>query len=308
MMPDGRSLITSIITQQNTVWIHDLHGDRPLSTEGYAAFVRPRFSRDGKMLYYVMRHASPESSAELWRADLVSGKSEVMVPGVSVSDFDISPDEKQVVFSTHPAERPSQLWIAPLDHSAPPRMISSTGEVRPHFGPNNQVLFRFTEGSAYYVGTMNLDGTDRRKALPLQILTFNDISPDRQMLLITTESTGTPNRAPVVVAVSLENGRTRALCRSDCTEAWSSDGRYFYGEIAPASLTDPDGKTAALPVPYGRTFPAFPPEAVTELAAWTKVPGSKLVERAGIAPGPNPATYAYIKPSFHANLYRIPLR
>ncbi|HWB86930.1 MAG TPA: protein kinase [Bryobacteraceae bacterium] len=307
MPPDGRSLITSVFTQQNTVWIHDIHGDRPLSTEGYAEFVPPRFSRDGRMLYYVMRHDSPESTAELWRTELASGKSEVMVPGISVSDYDISTDEKQVVFSTHTAGRPSQLWIAPLDRSAPPRMISSTGEVRPYFGPNKQVLFRFAEGSAYYLGTMNLDGTGRRKALPLQILQFDGISPDRQMLLVTMELTGAPNRPPVTVAVSLENGRIQALSRSDAREAWSPDGRYFYVEIQPPSREDPAGKTVAIPVPYGRTLPLFPSEAVADLPAWTKAPGSKLVERAGIAPGPGPATYAYIKPALHANLFRIPL-
>ncbi len=308
MLPDGRSLITSVFTQQNTVWIHDLHGDRPLFTEGYAEFVRPRFSRDGKMLYYVMRHNSPESPAELWRTELASGKSEVIVPGISVSDYDISTDEKLVVLSTHPADKPSQLWIAPVDRGAPPRMISSTGEVRPYFGPNNQVLFRFTEGSAYYVGTMNLDGTGRRKALPLQILQFDDISPDRHVLLVATELTGSPNRLPAGVAVSLEDAHTEVLSRTDWKKAWSSDGRYFYVEIKPSSRQDPAGKTVAIPVPYGRTFPVVPPEAVADLAAWAKAPGSKLIERAGIAPGPTPATYAYIKPSTHANLFRIPLR
>jgi len=35
--PDGRSLITSIFTQQSSVWLHDSTGDHAVSTEGYAA-------------------------------------------------------------------------------------------------------------------------------------------------------------------------------------------------------------------------------------------------------------------------------
>jgi Tol biopolymer transport system component len=109
MAPDGRSLITSIFTQQNVVWIHDVHGDRALATEGYADFAPPVFSADGKRLYYLLHRDSPESPAELWRADLATGKSEVVIPGISMHEYDISPDEKDVVYSTDPAGQPSQI-------------------------------------------------------------------------------------------------------------------------------------------------------------------------------------------------------
>ena len=66
MAPDGRSLITSISTQQSAVWIHDSHGDHAVSTEGYAAYRDdgwpPSFSSDGKHLYYLLRRDSPESA------------------------------------------------------------------------------------------------------------------------------------------------------------------------------------------------------------------------------------------------------
>jgi len=98
--PDGRSLITSIFSKQNAVWIHDSAGDHALSTEGYADAAPLRFSADGKRVYYLLRRESPESPSELWRADVDSGKSEVVVPGLSMREFDISRDEKEVVFST----------------------------------------------------------------------------------------------------------------------------------------------------------------------------------------------------------------
>jgi Tol biopolymer transport system component len=148
MAPDGRSLITSISTQQNVVWIHDSRGDRALSTEGYADFTPPVFTADGKRLYYLLRRDSPESPAELWRADPASGKSQVVMPGVSMHDYDISPDEKDVVYSKQPPGQPSQIWIAPLDRSSPPRRIAANGEGIPRFGPNHQIIFRLSDGKA----------------------------------------------------------------------------------------------------------------------------------------------------------------
>ncbi len=83
LAPNGQSFITSVLTRQNAVWVHDSGADRAISTEGYADLATPVFSRDGKRLYYLIRRASPESPAELWRADLDSGASALVVPGVS---------------------------------------------------------------------------------------------------------------------------------------------------------------------------------------------------------------------------------
>jgi hypothetical protein len=67
-------------------------------------------------------------------------------------------------------------------------------------------------------------------------------------------------------------------------------------------------RTAAIPIRPGQSLPAIPPAAVDDSTAWAKVPGVKIVEHDNISPGPDPSTYAYIKASAHANLFRIPLR
>ena len=150
----------------------------PYRAKGTQKAVPPVFSRDGARLYYLLRRNSLESPAELWRADLAAGKSEIVLPGVSISAYNISSDEKEVVFSTQPAGQPSQIWIAPLDRGAPPRRIAANGESLPYFGPHNEIVFRLTDGQAYYVGAMAADGTGRRKALPGRILNFDNVSPD----------------------------------------------------------------------------------------------------------------------------------
>ncbi|HTS51142.1 MAG TPA: protein kinase [Bryobacteraceae bacterium] len=307
--PDGRSLITSIITLQRAVWIHDARGDRALSSEGYAVERPPVFSRDGKRLYYLLRHDSPNSPAELCRADLDSGRTEVLFPGVSISEYDISDDEKDVVFATQPAGRPSQLWIAPLDRTSPPRRISASGEANPYFGPNGDVLFRLTENNAFYLGAMTRDGARRRKVLPLRFMSFGRLSPDRRFIAAGAALSGDPYlKEPGQVFVALDGSAATRFCDNACTAVWSPDGRYFYIEVIPASRENPTGRTLAIPIPPGESLPPIPPAAVHNLAEWAKVPGVKIVDHNDIAPSSNPSTYAYIQSSVHANLFRIPLR
>jgi eukaryotic-like serine/threonine-protein kinase len=305
MAGDGRSLITSIFTRQNVVWIHDTGGDRALSTEGYADVAPPVFSSDGKRLYYLQHRDSPESPAELVRADLASGKTEVVIPGVSMHEYDISPDEKDVVYSTVPPGQPSEIWIVPLDRSAPPRRIAANGESVPQFGPNNEVLFRLTDGKAYYLAAMSRDGSGRRKVFPDPTIDINGVSPDRRLISL---AVGNTSAVPVGVVYSLDGHSAQQICDFPCPVAWSPDGRYVYIEIVSASRENPLGRTAAIPVPPGKSLPPIPPAAVHDPAEWAKVPGVKIVEHDNISPGPNPSTYAYIKPSVHANLFRIPLR
>src|SRR5262249_41376630 len=89
--PDGRSLITSLGMRQSAIWIHDARGERPLSSEGdvrhpstsHLSGSIPKFSRDGKSLFY-LRSESPSDPAELWRADPASDQSAPVLRGVSI--------------------------------------------------------------------------------------------------------------------------------------------------------------------------------------------------------------------------------
>jgi DNA-binding winged helix-turn-helix (wHTH) protein/Tol biopolymer transport system component len=305
--PDGRSLITSVSTQQNAIWIHDAGGDRALSTEGYADDARPPwFSSDGKRLYYLLRHGSPESPNELWRADLNSGSSEAVMPGVSMREYDISSDETEVVFTTQPAGQASQLWIASLNRSAPPRMIGATGEVQPHFGPDGQVLFRLADGNAFYLAKMGHDGSGRAKIFPSPILDLHGVSPDgRFAILGLPYRPDNPSRGHDI-AFPLEGGPTRNLC-DGCPISWSPDGKYLCLGVAPPSQANPAGQTLVIPVSPGETFPRWPAQGIQSLTDGLAIPGTRVVNQSNIGPGLG-STYAYVKPTVHANLFRIPLR
>ena len=109
--PDGHSLVTSAGIQESTVWVHDAQGDRQISGEGFASvpglgfrrgcYIHSAFSPDGKRAVLPGAEASFPSvqiSGELWMTDLDSGRTEAVLPGVSMSDFAIAPDGELVAF------------------------------------------------------------------------------------------------------------------------------------------------------------------------------------------------------------------
>jgi hypothetical protein len=181
---------------------------------------------------------------ELWRAYLDSGRSEAVVSGFSIHEYDISSDENEVVFSTQPAGQASQLWLAPLDRSAPPRRIAATGEDVPHFGPNGQVRFRLTDGKAHYLAQMGRDGAGRTKVVPFPIIKTVAISPDRRFVILFARALESkiPN-AVDTMAIPIAGGPARRICH-DCEATWSPNGKYFYVRIAPPSRTGSHGQDA----------------------------------------------------------------
>jgi DNA-binding winged helix-turn-helix (wHTH) protein/Tol biopolymer transport system component len=296
MAPDGHSLITSIGLRESAIWMHDKQGDRALSSEGYVLPSSAKFSSDGKLLYYLMRYDLSASSSGLWRRDLESAKTEAILPGMSMLAYDVSSDGKAVVFSTQPPGKASQLWLAPLDGSSPPRQLSSTGEGAPHFGPDGQVLFQFSDGKANYIGRINKDGTGRSKSLPDPVLALLGISPDRRWLI--TDSSA------AILATSIRGGSPRRICMGWCSAAWAPDGKFLYIGLPPNSGL-PSAKTLAIPVPAGEMLPRLPSSGIRGAEDAKAIRGTRLLDGWFIAPGPDPSTFAYVKTTMHRNLYRI---
>jgi hypothetical protein len=95
--PDGRSLLTSLGREQSTIWLHAAGSERVLTTENYAS--SPWLSPDADRVYFLAARSSAEPS-ELWRLEVASGRKQSLLAGFAVSGYDISPDERQVVFTT----------------------------------------------------------------------------------------------------------------------------------------------------------------------------------------------------------------
>lgn len=311
MAPDGRSLITSIGLEQSSLWIHDSRGEHALSSEGYVSYdveSNPSFSSNGKHLYYLLRQRSPDSPSELWRTDLLSGENALVLPGISMREYDVSNDEEQVVFRTQRSGEQSKLWIARLDRSSAPRCIASLGMAAPRFGPNKEVLFRFTDGHSNYLAKMNADGSGRAKVVPYPIITLETISPDRRWAIAITRATTNADEPRALipeVAVPTLGGQARAICPGPCAVTWSPDKKWLYVTVVPASRTD-TGKTVALPILPGQSLPNLPAGGIGSVEEALALPGARLIERGGIIPGLDLETYAYVKTIVHRNLFRIP--
>jgi serine/threonine protein kinase len=110
MAPDGKSFITSVGSQDTTVWIHDKNGDHQISSEGNAR--EPSFSSDGNGLYFLMINGQSHLS-ELWMKDLSSGKMDRVLPGYSMDSYSVSRDGKQVAFTANDAAYGRENWSCP---------------------------------------------------------------------------------------------------------------------------------------------------------------------------------------------------
>jgi len=306
---DGHSVITSIGTTESSIWIHDGSGERSMSSEGtvVAGFAPPSFARDGKTLYYLLWHQPAGSDAMLWRMMVDSGKSELVFPGVAMTSYDVSPDGKQVVYSTAVRGEKSQLWLAPMDRSSSPKKISAAGEMSPRFGPHGEILFQVTEGSFIYLEEMNQDGSGRKKVVPYPIIEIAGISPGRKWLTAVVPLAEGKAMVPMTMAIPLDGGSPQRLCASYCgSPRWSSSGRFLFIPVESGSETNA-GRSLAIPVGPGESLPQFPPGGIEPGAQPSVIPGSQSVDRDELVPGEDLTHFAYVKTTAHRNLYRVTL-
>jgi DNA-binding winged helix-turn-helix (wHTH) protein/Tol biopolymer transport system component len=300
--PDGRSLITSIGMQQSAIWIHDARGDRSISSHGDVAYPEARsglkltypiFSQDGKSLFYLSSE-SPGQPQELWRADLATDESARVLPGVSMLEFDISDDGKEVVYSVQAAGKPSQIWLARLDRSSPPHPVSDSDEDFPHFGPDGHILYRSFDGTNYYFEQMNRDGSGRSKVSAYAVGNGISISTDRRWLT----AVGTmPDGMGGTYAIPISGGNPQRIC-SGCFVLWAPGGKFLYVSVPNAH------KTRVFSLGSGEMLPRLP--RMGEAENLTLFPGTRLID-GYICPGPDPSVYAYVKTTMHRNLFRIHL-
>jgi eukaryotic-like serine/threonine-protein kinase len=300
MAPDGRSFITAVGLTQSSVWLHDGGGDRQVSLEGYA--FSPKFTPDGKRLLYQVRKGA---ASELWVAELDSGRSEPLLPGLAVAlegtggaegAYDISPDGRQVVMASADSGGKSRLWLAPLDRHSPPRQIPNIEGGRPVFGATGEVFFHSVEGTSAFLYRVREDGGGLRKAFDSSIVGIPGVSPDRNWLALASGGRLVIFRvdggAPLQTRIS---GRT--LVR------WSGDGKHLFWHNP---LTSRD-KTYVFPLTPGRPLPESFIDGLPSDQDIVKLPEVRVIESKDVAPGRTADTYAFTRESVQRNLYRIPV-
>ncbi len=304
--PDGQSLVTSVGVNRSSIWIRDAGGERTFSGEGFT--FAPAFSRDAKRVYFLARQTS-SSPAELWSRDLTAaGAADRILPGFAIADFDISPDETAVAFTTRPAGGESQVWIASLDRrSAPRRVIDGADGVS--FAPGGELVVRALGQRSNHLERVTRDGNGRTRIGDFVILNKNRRSPDGAWV-VAFMTRGTAAGGSYTAAIPVSGGAPVTICSQWCGSGWSADGRFFYvttqggsGALGQSSI----GRTLVIPVPPGRPLPDFPKDGVPLDSAWTGPPGTQVIDRANLALATDPSTFVFVKSDVQRNLFRIPL-
>ncbi len=311
--PDGRSLITAVGTRQSSVWLHDPSGERQISTEGFA--YRPSLSPDGTRVFYLLSRGVRESFTvgDLWAADISSGRTERVLPDLSIRQYHLSPDGKLVVFDAFDAQGRSRLWVAPLDKRSPPRQLTPADgpeEQRAFFGPSGKIYFLRREG-VEGVHRMAPDGSSRERLLTDRVTWLTNISPDEKWAIVWTALPNDPTN-PVTAAYPLAGGDPTVLCycgtgpifQESPMVAWTGDGKSMVIRIAAMGPS----RSVALPLRPGHALPTLPAGRIPTPRDLAALPGATVLPEVSIAPGRDISTYVFARTAAQRNLFRIPLR
>ena len=292
--PDGRSLITSVGRQSHSLWWRDATGDRPLSPEGFATI--PRLSRDGRLLYFLLQRA-PSPHPGLAVLELSSGRTEVLLPDVWVTQFELSPSGRTVAYSSTTTGGAQEIWVAAVDRSsAPRRLVESADTV--FFLDEETVVVRALEGRANFVDRVRLDGTARARVDPAPVLQLGGVTPDGRWVLI--HRGGDARGLALTTAISIDGATSRAVCAALCFGTWTPDARHLFLRFTT------QGRTLVVPVPPGKMFPDAASGA-DPLLAWEQLPGARWLNGSQFAPV-DASTYVFAKREDLRNLFRIPIR
>ncbi len=305
--PDGTSLITAVGLRKRPIWFHDVAGDQQVSREGYA--FRPLFYAAGRKVLYRSSNGyqGMTTPSEIWAADLDSGHTEAVLPGVQVIGYDLSRDGRLLVCALDSGGKP-HLWLAPLDRRSPPRQIGSGEAMQAFFGPPGVIFFVASEGTGKYLFEIREDGTGLRKVSKEQMLELQAVSPDGQWVSGWRSTTG-GEAGTVIAAYPTDGGVPIPICGPPCTLKWAPDGKYLYLS-KPQGFTSAGavGRTYVLPTRRASMFPDLPAAGFRSEAEIAAAPGVHVIEAADVDPSATPNVYVFSRETTQRNLYRIPLR
>jgi DNA-binding winged helix-turn-helix (wHTH) protein/Tol biopolymer transport system component len=305
---DGKAIVTGMGLYESSLWIHDERGDRSLSSEGEIVngFSAPVFAANDSLLYYLTQAHATDAGPELWRMSLATGSSEPVLPGIRMAAFDISPDGNQLLYSSVTRDGSYQLWVSPIDRSAPARQIGNGNERWPHFGPAGEIIYLAVEANDNYLERMTPDGRGRAKVIAYPIHEMQSISPGRTWLAAVVDYPEGAGSAPWSMAIPLKGGEPRRLCKTYCYALWASSGKFLYIPVEAATHST-TGRSLAIPLGPGESLPALPAQGIPPQADASLLRGAQTVERSNFIGGKDPAHYAYVNTAVHRNIYRVAL-
>jgi eukaryotic-like serine/threonine-protein kinase len=298
--PDGRSLITAIGQRQSAIWVHDDNGERPLSSEGLA--FDPRLSADGRRVYFLLQPTAGAVTSELRSIDLVTGQERRLLEGIvrehdiHKPQYDISPDEQEVVYSARNAKGEFEVWLARLDRRIAPRLIARRAAF-PSFGRRDDLFFVALEERSSTLVRTRKDGSERQAiAHHGPVINRAGVSPDGNWVIAFVSAK--ENGPSATLALPVGGGSAREICNRLCWPRWAPDGRSVYVNVYDLA------QTLVIPLAPGQMLPDV---SVDVAGGSPTIPGMHAIPHMIVAPGPSARSYVFERADVQRNLYRVPL-
>jgi eukaryotic-like serine/threonine-protein kinase len=320
---DGRSLVTSAGVRHNAIWLLENEQERQISVEAYA--FSPVATRDGELVYFLSRDGASRLAYNIGRlvaVSLASGAREELLPGYSLVHFDLSADDRQVVFvaGTDEAARRG-IWVAMLDGSAAPRRIYDGDTERVLFDPAGHVYFLQRSGSARYLHRLRApDYRVNERVYEERVWYLFGASPGGDW--IAAVGLMPDSDQPQHIAVSTRGAPARVLCGFCGGGAgparvlapgisWTRDGRAL---LVSAQFTargygmSHSRFTIVVPLQPEAPLPELPAAGIASIDDYLGLPGARRINHANVLPGASPNRLLYYETTTIRNLYRVDLQ
>jgi len=270
------------------------------------------FSLDGKKLYYLVRrtpgreYASDHAVGELWELDLQSGATQAILPRLTIFDFSLSPDGRDVVYAVLRDDDTRNIWVAPLDRSSPARMLQTDAD-HPGFTPS-YIYYTKRALDGAHVHRIHPDGSGDEQIWDEKIQSLAT-SPDGRYLALTVpiekSAAGVKHGQQWrLEVVDWARKRVYPVC-DDAVAYWSGDGKSFL--VSPIGIYK-GAPTYVFSPPADGGIPELPSNGISNITEFAKLKHVRTIPQTSIGIGRTPDSYAFVKETVQRNLYRIPLR
>ena len=314
--PDGRSVLTSVGTRHQSIWVHDERGEREVSREGYA-FVPTMpnggtsqpLPGDGRSVFYLVRQGAVRFSGrgdrvgELWATDLETGRHRSILQGRQVIGYDVSRDGRQLVFAALDERGTSHVWLARLDRPDPPRQLAEFEADSPRFDAVGDIFCRGIENGTRFIYRLR-EGRAPEKAVQQPVLFFQTTSPDGTWLIVRAQHADRQDGYQVTMAFPTAGGPPVPLC-ANCEVDWMPNGRSLVIRFPPSDPAAP-GRTFMMTLESGSMLPRWPAQGIRSRDDLNHLRIAREVE-GWIYPSDTGSTYVFARSTTQRNIHRVPL-
>jgi tricorn protease len=179
---------------------------------------------DGRRIIFSIRgeiFTAPTSEGEITRVTKSPARDQ---------NVDVSPDGKWITFATDEPGNREELYIAPVDGSAPPKRLTDVDALKSSyvFSPDSKkIAFTASDGKLYTIG---VDGDGQKELVASKYGSINgfDWSPDGSLIAF---SKSDETRTSDVFIIPSEGGEAKKVTfdpSNDVSPRFSADGKKLY--------------------------------------------------------------------------------